>query len=778
MNVPTQKLNGRGRGVHPWPRIVRPEPAHPVIYALLTCILLVLGDTPLAEAQDGCSGPWVCHPTVSASSRSPGAGSGYEVTFVTPVAIHALTGSIVMELHQDIRAPNSIAPSRIRIRYRRGDDRANGVASDVSLFNQRDSRRPTTVNIVHAIRDGNSHVSIPAGAEVTVIFSREAAISNPARGGSFDWKVGVDSDDHLVNASHPEDEVRKAFRQASAERSVVGLLVDREVRLSREESSRGQSLTVTGRGYRDGRTLTVWRDADLNGQRDSGEPVLCETTVASNHNGSCSFTVSSPPFVTAFGECVNGSSLNCNFINATDQTGGSSVFLGQGTARIYDTEQVLELVGRIQVDSVQGPGGVITLELIDFPAGVVTSIDIGGVPADIDPMTVGSSGYLHLRVPVPDQVRPGRQYLTVRLTRRDNGAEYSNETIVDISQSHTVVQVYPETVLANQRVAISGSGFSTTEGAHIAEVQFDGAAIDSSRVNRGGGSIEITDDGRWSGYLNLPLLEAVTVPGIHLLQVRDSQGRTGSVEVTVQPAEVTLSPVWGRPGSIVRVSGEGFPSRNDDGSSVVLRISYKASNRFTVVSTEPDVHGNFSQDVLIPLKTATPSSNLVRVEYDDDDGVTVATTVGHEVPAAALNLSPQAGPPGTVITMRGSGFRSFVPVKSVVFAHLDVLPGNREFTDGKGEFILTFLAPAVDTGQHNVQVEVAEATASSTFDVTVPGTAPGVPTPVAKALEELGDRLVRVFHFDNDLKRWAFYDPELGEENSLAFLVAVVFRGV
>ena len=287
--------------------------------------------------------------------------------------------------------------------------------------------------------------------------------------------------------------------------------------------------------------------------------------MASNDIGRCNFTVSVPPFVGAFGECVAGSALNesalnesalnCNFVNAEEGAGDSSMIIGRGSDLIYEADQALELVGRIVAETVQGPGGEISLEVVDFPAGVISAVEIGGVAADVDPLTVGTSGRLFFSVPVPDGVRLGRQYLRVELVRRDNGEIFSNELIVNINQPNTVVRVFPETVVANQRVAISGLGFSEANGMSIDEVEFGGFVVDPSRVNVGEGAIDVAGDGSWSGFLDLPVVEATTAPGTHEIRVKDSRGRTGSVEVTVPPREVSVAPVWGRPGAIVTVSG-------------------------------------------------------------------------------------------------------------------------------------------------------------------------------------------------------------------------------
>ena len=747
------------------------------LFSIIVIYMFFLGNLPRPVEALNCTGSVVCEPEVRPASRSPGARTSYEVTFETPADIVPHTGSIVMVLHEDIRVPRSIGSSRVRVGYRSGADSIGGFASDVSLNDQDNHRRPTTINIAHGLVNNNSQVPIPVGAQVTVTFSREAGISNPAQGGSYTWQVGVGSDVHLVNANHPapvhagDPDIRKAFRRASADGKDTGLLVDREVQLSRQEAGRGQSVTVTARGYGEGRTLTVWRDANLDGQRDPGERVLCEVVVGSNSTGRCDFSVFVPPFVGGFGECVAGPAPGCNFVNAAQGSGGSSIIIGKGSDLIYKADQALELVGRVVAESVQGPGGQIRLVAIDLPAGVITKVTIGGVAADFDPVRVGTSSRLAFSVTVPNSVRLGRQPLRVE-GEKDSGGDFSYEIIVDITQPSIEVRVVPEMVTANQRVSIFGQVSSAIDGTSIEEVQFGGFTVEPSRVNGGGGTIAVAEDGSWWSFLDLPIVEAAMVAGTHELRVRDSLGRTGSVEVTVPPREVTVDPVTARPGSIITVSGTGFPSRNDHGSTVVIRITYDASSGSTMISTETDSKGNFTQDIRIPLKTDSPSSNVVRVEFDVDTGVTVATTVPHEVPAPVVQLSAEAGPPGSIVTLTGTGFRHYAPVQSAMFGDMDVNPGQGEPTDAMGEFSFDFLVPKLEAGQHTLRVTVAGVTAIAIFEITESGVTPGAVMPVALTLENLGHRLLRVFHFNNDTKEWTFFDPELGDLNTLSFIVA------
>ena len=737
------------------------------IYSLLAAV----GEINQVEAQQSdCNGPSVCRLTIRPDSRTPAARTGYEVTFVTPSELNALTDSIVMVLDEEIGVPRGISSLQVRIRYRTRDSYGNGIAGDVSLADHANRRRPTTITITPAVRVNGRLANIPEGSSVTVAFDRNAGISNPSQGGAFSWTVHTSKDPRPVAAVHPSGDVRRAFRQASGDGSDIGLLVDREIHLSQEEVVRGDRIRVTARGYRAGSSLAVWRDADMDGQQESAEGELCRTEVGANGVAYCYFTVAAPPFAPALGEC-GASHKNCNLINGVDGSRGTSIILDEDPSGL---DQVLELVGRIKRDPVQGPDGDIEVELIDFPPGVITLVEIGGAPAEVGQLRVGATGSLRFKVPLPVGARLGRQSFQVTLVRDDNGQRFTDSAYVNIKRFKTQVWVLPETVLPNQRVSIRGVGFNPGEEgeAAIVEMNIGGFVLDASRINHRQGSIDIDEDGDWSGYLELPIIEPTLVQGSHSLQVKDSRGRTGSAEIKIPPRELTLSPIWGRPGSLVTVAGKGFPARNDGGSDVNLRIHYESSAGLTTASAETDSDGNFSREIRIPFKTMAPSSNTVRVEFDDDNGVTVVTAAPHEVPGATVTLSPASGPPGTPVTLVGAGFRQFAKVNSATIGPIDVTPAKTATTDFKGEFSFAFLAPGIGAGIHTVRVSVAGIEAGSTFDISPSGVAPGGATPVEEAMKNLGESFLRSFHFDNDAKTWSFYDPRSAEDSTQQFMLA------
>ena len=775
-----------------------------------------------------------CYPTVKPSSRTPAAGTSYEVTFVTPQALAPSTDSIVMVLDEDIGVPSAIAPNSVQIRYSHDDgncngtNRGNGTAGDISLTGHTDPRRPTTISITPAIIRDNAPDDIPAGATVTINFTTAAGISNPTEGGAYSWTVATKRSGEEATGSvlayHPDTEVLAAFdhveriveHQEADDDHAGGLLVDWEIQLSYEEVGRGEEVTIIGRGYKNGSTLTFWRDANFDGVRDTDEAQLCQTSVDGNDIGYCTFTVQKPPFVGTFGECVTvavpemppensdntdaaenvdrreaAENADCNFVNGVDGLNHTSIWIGEsekmeGDAEFYrldDLPQVLELT--VEVVAKVGADRRLNVQLRDFPEGELVEMYIGGVPIDLDGVsekTLHKSGSLHLTVDLPGTARRGYQSLRVVVRPKDisEGVDCSEEpgchegsTVVWVEPG-ALLRAFPEEVLPNQRINLEGKGFIVeNRSGEIAFVTIGGHLVDPSRINDGEDDSLATDrNGNWAGYVDLPINSATTAPGKREIQVTDIHGRKGSVEVTIPPREVVVTPIWGRPGSIVTLTGTGFPARNDSRSGVHLRVYYESGAGITITSAAPDTDGNFTQEVLIPLKTPAPSSNVVRVEFDDDNGTTVVTTTSHEVPGATVAVSPAAGTPGTPVSLTGQGFRKFTKVNSAMVGELDVTPGGNVTTDANGEFSLTFVAPGVGVGRQTVRVTVAGVTASAPFDISLSGVSAATPVPVAEALESLGEALVRVFHFNNDTKVWTFYDPELvGDENTQEFVI-------
>ncbi len=733
--------------------------------------------------------------TVSATPRHPAAVARYKVTFTTPTELQSLVDTIVMTLDEDIGTPPFILPPAVQIRATAltggGAGGDIGMPVEVTLDGHDDPLKPTTLTIYPGdMSRADGIQSIAAGAQVTVTLTRQAGIANPTEGGSFAWTVRTSKDPQPLAAAHPEPAVRQAFGEekipASAVDIVTGLLVNREVQLSHEVVHRGVEVTAIGQGYKNGTTLTFWRDANFNGRRDSGELDLCRTEVGGNDIGVCSFTVRNPPFVPGFGDCAltraAGSGeekpATCNFVNGVDGLNQTSTLVQkEGAANVEGADQTLELEGAALIGHGAGPGRRIQVQLTDFPAGELKAVDIGGVPADLSDQstrTVPASGSLHFSVVLPDRAREGRQSLRVVVTRADNGEEYEVRSTVLVGRSALILAT-PEEVRPNQRISVSGNGFSgkATEGteAAIASISIGGHPIDPSRIN-GGETVRVNDNGNWSASIDLPLNRATTTPGSRELRVIDRSGRDGTALVHIPARELTITPPWGRSGATAVVAGKNFPSKNDHGSGFNLLIVYAAGGRETFASAETDANGGFETEIRIPLAASLPSTNTVRVEFVDDDGIRVITLATHDVPGAVIVLSRSDGPPGTAVTVSGQGFKPYMPVTSVRVGAIEVTPAPAPYTDRNGNVALEVIIPGSDTGVQTVAALAGGITASAAFTVTLSAEADGGATSAAVAVANLGDRFLRSFHFDNNSKTWTFYDPEVADASDQTSFIA------
>ena len=717
----------------------------------LILALMTLGDR-TAEAQaQGMEGP-----TVEADSRSPGQGTGYTVKFTTNQELPVLTGIIHMELDYRIDVPSSIRENSITVRYRDGSNYGSGNASDVRVQQGRSSNSPTTVSITPDVEENDTSVPIPA-SDVTVIFSSSAGVRNPREGGAYSWKVYTSEETTPRAAHHPMKEVREAFSRSAPGEGTSGLLVDREVTLNRQETGRGEQATATARGYRPGTAITFWRDADVDGMVDSDERELCQTAVSTGGDANCSFRITTPPFAGGFGQCVN-TPLTCNLVNARDGQGSTAVLVGNGTDEVYKLDNLVELVGTVKAKQDPGHGEEIDISLTSFPQGTVNRVTVSRIPAELDPLMVGPAGDLNFQVPVPEGVRSGSQQLEVTVVRSDNGQDYTAKTIVDITSGRTEITVEPGTSPANGRVLVTGIGFRTIEGAHIAEVRISGYAVELPMGRDGSRSIPITDKGTFAQVITIPVTRGTLTPGLHELLVTDSAGRTGITEIRIPEREITLHPEQSRPGKLLEVRGTGFPAYSAGAPGANIRLSYETGDQVTLAHTETDDLGQFVAQVEVPRKSHPGSVNTVTVEFFDDAGGTISLQASHRVIQAEISLEPNAGPPGTVVTVSGEGFREFTPVRSIVFGNAEVGPGDAVATDAVGTFTSRFMVPGVDTGLQQVSVLVDGAQAAAAFRVTRSELVLASEKEIGEGLADLAPHLEVVWHFDNDRKRWTFYD--------------------
>ena len=417
------------------------------------------------------------------------------------------------------------------------------------------------------------------------------------------------------------------------------------------------------------------------------------------------------------------------------------------------------------------------VQLVSFPSGMpVQEIKLsgdyicGGIPPGEDEEfgcsgygSVGGQGTASIAVTVPNWAVGGVQEL--RLKAGGESDTY-NVTIVGPRILPT-----PQTVVANQRISLVGTGFSPgaslgdSDDAEGSEISVGGYPIPWSKVNDGR-DVDVDDGGNWSASLDLPLVEATTGSGDRTLRLTDSKGRTGTIELTLSERNFDITPGSGRVGTLAVVRGSGYPSKNDEGYSFTVDVIYKVQEGPTArVSVVPDASGRFEVQLRIPTTASIPSTNQVEVRFSHEVGATgVLETKQHFVPEGIIELSETSGGPGTIVSLHGEGFKSFVPVESVKIGTIEITPAPKPNTDVNGMMDFDMLIPGLDVGIQTIEVRVGGTTSSTGFTVTESGLVPGNIKKVGPALEDLGDNLESIWHFNNDTKAWSFYDGMEGSD--------------
>jgi hypothetical protein len=165
-------------------------------------------------------------------------------------------------------------------------------------------------------------------------------------------------------------------------------------------------LTVTGKGFKDGTTVTVWRDANANGVREIGEVDLATALVGSDDRFGAAITITNPPFQPG----TTGNRINAIVGLANSITIPADI-------------PTFELKGKVTVSPTTVQlGNTISIDLKDFPASsAVSGVTLAGVPVTVPAGTTTSvAGEATFSATVPQGVPTGIQALNVNFAGSGN----------------------------------------------------------------------------------------------------------------------------------------------------------------------------------------------------------------------------------------------------------------------------------------------------------------------------------------------------------------------
>jgi len=333
--------------------------------------------------------------------------------------------------------------------------------------------------------------------------------------------------------------------------------------------------------------------------------------------------------------------------------------------------------------------------------------------------------------------------------------------------------VEPQTVVPNQRVTLTGKGFSSlvVPGGDGPSGSHQITGVGQSIITVGGTPlnppyafypINFDDFGSWATTISIPVTDVTVAGGAITIKAVDDYGVAQTVQVIIRLPSIILDPEISRVNTNVSVTGRGFPASNVlTRLNAQVPISYAG---FALTVASADDLGGFTATIQVPEDIKIPSNNIVRATVLEFDQWGLAV---HSVPEPIITLSPSSGVPGTAVTVAGEGFSPNMVVSSSRAGDTNVLSSTAPATDDNGNLLTFFTMPIFPPGDYTVAVTVDDWTSKGVF--TVMEGAPIVqilPTPLPSAspvdaltsLTQEGN-LIRVWTFDNASKAWEFFDP-------------------
>ena len=761
----------------------------------------------------------------------PGEDSRITLKFMTPARLSSIENSeVIFRFHDDFDVTGGrVDVSKVTIQANSifggpevDTPKASGVVNPTSatVTYETVDREPQIRLAVPDMADDEGDQHILQGAIVTVVFQQGSGIINPTEAGSYGIEWAINDDNNL---NELDDVVLP---------TVVGL--------SGDGGKRGTSVTALAKGVEGGEAVLFWLDTATakagsktynapDGTYDPNkESVLCRATAESNDTATCVFEVANPPF-------SPGVDL---WVNVQDSEGRRVGILKGAASKGYDwvaiikeggsldmhpiNEAFVKLDARVSIQpSEVNIGDTVTVSMFDYPTGSPTDatpqVKIGSVTLDLNAQgvefrqrTVQGTGEQSFTFSIPATVEKDGKVTPIPLgkvrvdvNKTCDGGEKCPSSIGDstadtnITIAGATVTLSQPSILGNQTLSISGSGFSgrgagNNRCINPGKVMINGVPVQIIEVEDSGqcnDAIELTSSGtftltvilreidRWTGGNQAPLgiPDPLQTGGTHTVVITDTKGVEGRTTIEIPDRTLDVNPKTARPRTAVTVSGRNFVADNPDGSSVAVDLKYDCGGSVRrTVSAEPDASGNFEETLRVPDDCGIPSTNTITATVVIDGEPTTTETTTHDIPEAEVMVAPAQGAIGSEINITGEGFRTFEGVSGIELGTKNVLGARVFYTDRDGKLdIGPFLVPGIDPGTYALVVGVGEAeertTASVNYTVIDEGLPQKAPVAIVEGLEPLGEKLVRVFRFNNATKTWEFYDPrpEFAEANTI-----------
>ena len=729
------------------------------------------------DGGDGTTPPATPVSMIASSSTTGGSNVSITLTIAAAEMENLAAGDrIEIYLEDDYSVPDSISNSDVYFRVRGGGISLNGGgrvnAADVDINDEDHFGGDDDWAIAILVPDmdprDDSFGYPSAGADLNVVIETGAGINNPTEEGTHSVGYKILTGTEADNAGDVEGGPQ------IIELPVLETLA--KVSLSDEDNTRGYELTVTGSGFNNGTTADVWV---LSG---GAEPASCADLI--NNAGS---SKAGSALVGTDDKAV----VTLEVTVPTFRAGPDNhVCMVDGESRHSSDIDQFELEPSIRVvPSSASSGDIVNIFAQDFPTGGAgfDSIEISDQVITTSGPSLNADGSVTVSLTIPGQLPDGTPLQgTVRVDASWGGT--SEDAKITVTGSE--LSASQSDVLPNETITITGNGFGSQTCIPVADITLDnvpvmvddesaGACTDTLGDNISSNDLEfsnavgVSNAGQFVATLTMwPAISGTNptlISGSHALSVIDSQGFIGETSVSIAEPTVTITPNVLGPRDYLVVTGANWPVDNlDNPVNVPVSIEIADYGQARTYPVYADNAGRFSVEHRVHRNVAIPSTNQVKASFGD-----VVKVGSYSVPAATVTVTPAEAQPGDLVTISATDMPVYTAADQVKI-------GGTEFndpgvnTDRDGNITIDgLLVPGLDPGTYSVLLNVNGTIAIGSIDVHAEDSASGPGAALPDALSELGDSLVRVFHFNGVDKSWDFYDPrpDFADLNTLTTMV-------
>jgi hypothetical protein len=240
------------------------------------------------------------------------------------------------------------------------------------------------------------------------------------------------------------------------------------------------------------------------------------------------------------------------------------------------------------------------------------------------------------------------------------------------------ISLAPKSGYIGDKLSVTGDGFRSNR---LITLTFDGEAVTTTPM-----SIRSDETGCFDADIDVP----PSTKGSHTVRADDGT-EVAEVSFTTLSA-ISLNPTSGSINAEVTINGSGF------GRDKVITIRFAEEH---VRTSATDAKGSFSDQFIVPQSSSGNYSVIA------SDGVTTASAIF--TVTTSIELRPQKGHVGTLITVTGTGFSGAVTIQ-----YDDVVVATTT-ADANGTFYISFGAPVSIHGHHTVIVSDTINTIETTF---------------------------------------------------------------